>query len=173
MSVLGNRITLHSPSRGFSMELGAAITVVLASQYGLPVSVSPSSSYRTWLFLKLCNKTTMCITGATLGVALCNGDWRATNWRAIAWIFVGWIFTVPIAVSSSLRILLRSGCSFCFQRQSRLAVYWESSSMRPDSKCSSFLCIVGDIIRFLVVMCSNEVDLFTCIYLRSIKANDQ
>ena len=40
MRVLGNRITLHSPSRGFSMELGASITVILASQYGLPVSVS-------------------------------------------------------------------------------------------------------------------------------------
>lgn len=40
MRTLGNRITLMSPSRGFSMELGSAITVVLASQYGLPVSVS-------------------------------------------------------------------------------------------------------------------------------------
>jgi sodium-dependent phosphate transporter len=56
MRVLGNRLTLHSPSRGFSMELGAGITVILASQYAIPVS------------------TTMCITGATLGVALCNGD---------------------------------------------------------------------------------------------------
>ena len=56
MAVLGNKITLMSPSRGFTMELGAAITVILASQYGLPVS------------------TTMCITGATLGVSLCNGD---------------------------------------------------------------------------------------------------
>ncbi|KAF9462248.1 sodium:inorganic phosphate symporter [Collybia nuda] len=78
MKVLGNKITLHSPSRGFSMELGAAITVVLASQYGLPVS------------------TTMCITGATLGVALCNGDIRAVNWRALGWIFLGWVLTVPI-----------------------------------------------------------------------------
>lgn len=32
MKVLGNKLTLHSPSRGFSMELGAAITVLLASQ---------------------------------------------------------------------------------------------------------------------------------------------
>jgi hypothetical protein len=32
MKVLGNRLTLMSPSRGFSMELGSAITVVLASQ---------------------------------------------------------------------------------------------------------------------------------------------
>ncbi|KAG5651949.1 hypothetical protein H0H81_006833 [Sphagnurus paluster] len=78
MKVLGNKITLHSPSRGFSMELGAAITVVLASQYGLPVS------------------TTMCITGATMGVALCNGDLRSVNWRALGWIFLGWILTVPV-----------------------------------------------------------------------------
>lgn len=35
--VLGNKITYHSPSRGSSMELAAAITVILASQYGLPV----------------------------------------------------------------------------------------------------------------------------------------
>lgn len=37
MRVLGNKITYMSPSRGSSMELGAAITVILASQYGLPV----------------------------------------------------------------------------------------------------------------------------------------
>jgi sodium-dependent phosphate transporter len=52
MRVLGNRLTLQSPSRGYSMELGSAITVILASQYGIPVS------------------TTMCITGATLYVTL-------------------------------------------------------------------------------------------------------
>ncbi|PPR06919.1 hypothetical protein CVT24_011001 [Panaeolus cyanescens] len=83
MAVLGNRITLHSPSRGFCMELAASITVILASQYGLPVS------------------TTMCITGATVGVSLCNGDWRATNWRAIGWIFLGWVMTVPIVCTFS------------------------------------------------------------------------
>ncbi|KAL7412668.1 sodium:inorganic phosphate symporter [Mrakia frigida] len=78
MRVLGNRLTLHSPSRGFCMELGAAITVLLASQYGLPVS------------------STMCITGATLGVALCNGDIKSFNWRGLAWIMSGWVITVPV-----------------------------------------------------------------------------
>jgi len=109
MRVLGNKLTLHSPSRGFCMELGAAITVLLASQYGLPVS------------------STMCITGATIGVALCNGDSeclfifpffppedpleeneqltippflllssvKSFNWRGLAWIVSGWILTVP------------------------------------------------------------------------------
>ena len=39
MRVLGNRLTFHSPSRGFSMELGAAITVLIAARNGIPVSV--------------------------------------------------------------------------------------------------------------------------------------
>lgn len=34
MRNLGNRITLHSPSRGFSMELGSAITIIMATQLG-------------------------------------------------------------------------------------------------------------------------------------------
>ncbi|KAJ1022470.1 hypothetical protein NDA16_003459 [Ustilago loliicola] len=79
MSVLGNRLTMHSPSRGFSMELGASITVVLASYLGLPVS------------------STQSITGATLAVGLCNGDWKAMNWRMLGWIFFSWVLTLPIA----------------------------------------------------------------------------
>lgn len=37
MRALGNKITLHSPSRGFSMELGSAITIVMATRLKLPV----------------------------------------------------------------------------------------------------------------------------------------
>ena len=76
---LGNRITQMSPSRGFSAELGAAITVLLASRVGLPVS------------------TTQCLTGATVGVALMNLNVRAVNWRQVAFIFSGWILTLPCA----------------------------------------------------------------------------
>ncbi|KAF8473222.1 phosphate transporter [Kalaharituber pfeilii] len=79
MRNLGNRLTLQSPSRGFSMELGAAVTVVMATRLSLPVS------------------TTQCIVGATMGVAFCNGDIKALNWRMVAWCYAGWIFTLPIA----------------------------------------------------------------------------
>ncbi|KAI5453621.1 hypothetical protein NCC49_005444 [Naganishia albida] len=87
MSVLGNRITLISPSRGFCMELGGAITVILASQYGIPVS------------------TTMCITGATVGVALCNNDLKSVNLRAVAWIYAGWILTIVVVAVASACLL--------------------------------------------------------------------
>ncbi|KAF2440138.1 phosphate permease [Karstenula rhodostoma CBS 690.94] len=79
MRSLGNKITQVSPTRGFAMELGAAITVLLASRLALPVS------------------TTQCLTGATVGVALCNFDIRAVNWKQVAFIFSSWVITLPSA----------------------------------------------------------------------------
>lgn len=79
MRALGNRITQMSPTRGFSAEMGAAITVLIASRLGLPVS------------------TTQCLTGAAMGVALMNFDLKAVNWRQLLFIFGGWVLTLPCA----------------------------------------------------------------------------
>ncbi|EED17115.1 sodium/phosphate symporter, putative [Talaromyces stipitatus ATCC 10500] len=79
MKVMGNKITYHSPSRGCSMEMGAAITVLVFSQYSLPVS------------------TSMCITGATVGVGLCNGTIKAVNWQRVSLLLIAWFATIPIA----------------------------------------------------------------------------
>ncbi|KAB8976010.1 hypothetical protein FH972_026888 [Carpinus fangiana] len=79
MKVMGNKITYHSPSRGCSMEMGAAITVLVFSQYSLPVS------------------TSMCITGATVGVGLTNGTFKAVNWQRVSLLVISWIATIPIA----------------------------------------------------------------------------
>ncbi|KAH9909297.1 phosphate transporter [Xylariomycetidae sp. FL2044] len=79
MKVMGNKITYHSPSRGSSMEMGAAITVLVFSQYSLPVS------------------TSMCITGATVGVGLCNGTLKAVNFQRVGLLLISWIATIPVA----------------------------------------------------------------------------
>lgn len=79
MRSLGLKITQISPTRGFAAELAAAITVLLASRLGLPVS------------------TTQCVTGGIIGVALCNWDLKSINWKQLAYIFVGWLLTVPCA----------------------------------------------------------------------------
>ncbi|KAL2133027.1 hypothetical protein VTI74DRAFT_2999 [Chaetomium olivicolor] len=79
MKVMGNKITYHSPSRGCSMEMGAAITVLVFSQYSLPVS------------------TSMCITGATVGVGLCNGTFRAVNFQRVGLLVLSWFATIPVA----------------------------------------------------------------------------
>ncbi|ENH67555.1 Phosphate-repressible phosphate permease [Fusarium oxysporum f. sp. cubense race 1] len=78
MRTLGNRLTLISPSRGFCMELASAITVLMATRLSLPVS------------------TTQCITGATVGVGLANGDWRCINPKLVLWIYMGWLITLPV-----------------------------------------------------------------------------
>ncbi|KAK9482171.1 phosphate transporter [Lipomyces starkeyi] len=79
MKVMGNKITYHSPSRGCSMEMGAAVTVLVFSQFSLPVS------------------TSMCITGATVGVGLCNGTLKAVNFQRVGLLLLSWIATIPIA----------------------------------------------------------------------------
>ncbi|KAM0713884.1 hypothetical protein Q7P37_010846 [Cladosporium fusiforme] len=79
MRAVGNKITQMSPTRGFSIELGAAVTVLLASNLGLPVS------------------TTQCLVGASMGVALMNFDFGAVNWRQLGFIFMGWVVTLPAA----------------------------------------------------------------------------
>lgn len=61
MRVMGNKLACYSQSRETFMELGASITILIFSQYKLPVS------------------TSMCVTGATVGVGLLNGKLEAVN----------------------------------------------------------------------------------------------
>jgi len=53
-------------------------------------------------------KTTQCITGATVGVGLANGDWRSINPRLVAFIYFGWIITLPVTalLSGSLMAII-------------------------------------------------------------------
>ena len=39
----------------------------------------------------------MCITGATIGVGLCNGSLRAVNWQRVGLLVFSWIMTIPVA----------------------------------------------------------------------------
>ncbi|ODV87730.1 hypothetical protein CANARDRAFT_5044 [[Candida] arabinofermentans NRRL YB-2248] len=79
VSQLGNKMILQSPCRGFSIELGAAVTVVMATQLNIPVS------------------TTQIATGCTVAVGLCNLNLQGCNWRMVAWCYLGWVITIPIA----------------------------------------------------------------------------
>lgn len=79
MRNLGNKLTLQSPARGFSIELGTALTTVIATQLAIPVS------------------TTQEAVGATVFVGFCNKDIRAVNWRIVAFCYLGWFVTLPCA----------------------------------------------------------------------------
>ncbi len=77
MRTIGTKITELRPTRGFSAELAAAATVVLASRTGLPVS------------------TTHVAVGAVIGVGLARGI-GAIDLRVIGGIVLSWIVTLPI-----------------------------------------------------------------------------
>jgi len=76
METIGKKITQLTPTRGFSAEFGAAITILIASQCGMPIS------------------TTHCIVGSVLGVGLAKGL-SALNIRMLRDIVLSWIITLP------------------------------------------------------------------------------
>lgn len=76
METIGRRITELTPSRGFAAEFGAAITILVASLSGLPIS------------------TTHTLVGAVLGVGLARGI-GAINLNVVRDIVASWIITIP------------------------------------------------------------------------------
>ena len=78
MTVLAVKSVKLTNSRGFCIELAAALTVVLASRFGLPVS------------------TTQVTCGAILMIGMMEGS-KGVNWRMAARIAVGWVLTLIIA----------------------------------------------------------------------------
>lgn len=77
---LGVNMLKLTPSRGFSAELAAGLTIVLASFFGIPVS------------------TTQIIVGCEVGVGLCEGS-AGISWYTFIRTFIGWIFTILLALS--------------------------------------------------------------------------
>jgi len=83
IATVGKNITELTPSRGFSAELAAATTVVLASGTGIPIS------------------TTHTLVGAVLGVGMARGI-AALDLRVVRTIFMSWIITLPVGALLSI-----------------------------------------------------------------------
>lgn len=83
IETIGRKITELTPTRGFSAEFGAAITILIASKLGLPVS------------------TTHCLVGAVLGVGFARGI-RALNLRTVREIALSWVITLPASALMSI-----------------------------------------------------------------------
>jgi PiT family inorganic phosphate transporter len=83
METVGRKITELTPSRGFAAELAAALTIVLASRLGIPVS------------------TTHILVGSVLGVGIARGI-GALDMRVVGQILVSWVATLPVAAGLSI-----------------------------------------------------------------------
>lgn len=87
MKTLGYRITSLTNTRGFSVDFGAATTVLIASKLGLPISTSHT------------------VVGAVIGVGLARGL-DAVDLGVVRKIIVTWLVTVPAAAGLSAIIFL-------------------------------------------------------------------
>ena len=73
---MGQRITKLNQAKGFSANMGGAVTLFMATTLGIPVS------------------TTHTITGAIAGVGSTDGT-RAVRWGVAGGIVWAWILTIP------------------------------------------------------------------------------
>ncbi len=87
MQTVGHRITSLTNTRGFSVDFGAATTVLVASKLGLPISTSHT------------------VVGAVIGVGLARGL-EAIDLGIIKKIVISWLITLPVAAITSITIFL-------------------------------------------------------------------
>uniref|UniRef100_H2V0J5 Phosphate transporter n=1 Tax=Takifugu rubripes TaxID=31033 RepID=H2V0J5_TAKRU len=78
IQTMGKDLTPITPSSGFTIELASALTVVLASNIGIPVS------------------TTHCKVGSVVAVGWIRSQ-KAVDWHLFRNIFLAWFVTVPVA----------------------------------------------------------------------------
>jgi PiT family inorganic phosphate transporter len=76
VKTMGQRITKLKPVGGFAAETGGAMSLFLASGFGIPVS------------------TTHTITGAIIGVGSTRRV-RAVRWGVAGNVVMAWILTIP------------------------------------------------------------------------------
>lgn len=80
MATIGREITELTAAHGFAAELSAALTIVVASEFGLPVS------------------TTQVLVGAVVGVGLSRSI-GAINLKVVREIAFSWVSTVPVTAA--------------------------------------------------------------------------
>ena len=78
IATVGSKITALTPSRAFAATLSAALTIIIATSIGIPVSA------------------TQTLVGAILGVGLARGI-GALNLHVVRNILMSWIVTLPAA----------------------------------------------------------------------------
>ena len=78
IQTMGTKITTLNTMKGCAAETGAALTIFVATEFGVPVS------------------TTHTVTGAIAGVGLTAGV-HGTHWKVLRRIFFSWLLTIPAA----------------------------------------------------------------------------
>ncbi|XP_071493358.1 sodium-dependent phosphate transporter 1-B-like [Diadema antillarum] len=86
IETVGSKLTPMTPSSGFTIELGAAATVLLASNIGIPIS------------------TTHCKVGSVVAIGRVRAK-ATVQWKLFGNIILAWIITLPITAGLSAALM--------------------------------------------------------------------
>ncbi|CDW55964.1 phosphate transporter family protein [Trichuris trichiura] len=81
ITTIGTKLTEVTSPSGFSMELGTAFTVLVASKMGIPIS------------------TTHCAVGAVVCVGWMRTSGGGVSWKTFRNIAIAWLITLPVSGS--------------------------------------------------------------------------
>jgi phosphate/sulfate permease len=87
ITTVGEKLTIVNYHSGFCIELGSSVSVVLATQLGIPVS------------------TTHCQIGAVVGAGLMTSKNEKMHWGLLGKIALTWIITVPFSGLLSVALM--------------------------------------------------------------------
>ncbi|VDL73597.1 unnamed protein product [Nippostrongylus brasiliensis] len=87
---VGTNMSEINPATGFTIEFGAAVTVLLSSKLGLPIS------------------TTHCLVGSVVAVGVVKSG-EGVEWRIFRNIVISWVVTLPVSglISAGFMFLLK------------------------------------------------------------------
>mmetsp|Transcript_16874 Transcript_16874/g.26584 ORF Transcript_16874/g.26584 Transcript_16874/m.26584 type:complete len:513 (-) Transcript_16874:45-1583(-) len=94
MAAIGVQISRITPSRGFCIEMGATVIVVMGSRLEMPLS------------------TTHCQVGATMGVALVERV-GGLNWKLLGTVAFGWVATLVVVGFTSAILFCQGAYAPC------------------------------------------------------------
>ena len=133
IETVGEDITKITPPSGFSIELGAATTVLIASHAKVPVS------------------TTHCKIGSVIMVGISRGGRKQISWGIIRSIIGAWLITVPASAIVSAAVMFM----FMYTVQDSLAASMSNYkmtgnvTMMPNETTAMFNETTTAIARFL------------------------
>ncbi|KAI6175476.1 Phosphate transporter [Aphelenchoides bicaudatus] len=93
IKTVGQKMSEINPASGFTIEFGAAVTALLASKAGLPIS------------------TTHCLVGSVVAVGTVKSG-EGVDWRIFRNIALSWVVTLPVSggISALIMLFLKWDC---------------------------------------------------------------
>jgi sodium-dependent phosphate transporter len=100
IETVGTKITILTPSKSFSTQMGAAVAVLASSAFGMPVS------------------TSHCLVGAVVGVGVAQKFTQGggkINGSALGKILLGWLVTIPLAMVFAVIVFTAASSTYDFE----------------------------------------------------------